>query len=90
MDILDLYSKHGDKVITDNNNVETSPKRKRIRDEVHENMKKSAEKMSEQYNRKKRIKVRELVVDDKVMVTIQNRIDRKRTQRESLPRSSKL
>ena len=55
--IMDLFSEHGNKVIVDQKVLETTPRRKRIRDEVRENTIKSSEKMANQYNKKKRIKV---------------------------------
>ena len=45
--IMDRFLKHGYNVIVDEKILETTPKRKRIRDEVRVNTKESAQKMAE-------------------------------------------
>ena len=62
---LNLFMQHGSKIIPADKVREICPKRKLIRDEVRNNIKISAKKMAGQYDKRKRIQVKEFSVGDR-------------------------
>ena len=63
---------------------ETSPKRRKIRDEVRENILSNAEKMKDRYRKRKRIKVESFKLYDEVSVRIP-KLDRHKSELLRLP-----
>ena len=82
--VLNLFFEHGINIIPDDKVKETSPKRKKIRDDVRKNTKEAADKMATQYNKRLKIKVREFAVGDKVTIKIPE-VDRHKTDPRRLP-----